>query len=179
MTVRAAKVRHSADNSLISLSEIFVMNRLNLPKLSAILLVLAAPILSVMPARSQGPHFNHTTIFVVDLAKSADFYEHMLQLKKIAEPFHDGRHIWFRMGDHAQLHVVSGAKEDTPHDINIHLAFSVPSMEAFLKHLDQEKIKYGNWAGDSKSPQVRPDKVMQVYLQDPDGYWIEINDDRF
>jgi len=37
-------------------------------------------------------------------------------------------------------------------------------------------IWYGNWAG-KKEPQVRPDKVAQIYLQDPDGYWIEVNDD--
>ena len=30
-----------------------------------------------------------------------------------------------------------------------------------------------------KTPQVRPDKVQQIYLQDPDGYWIEVNDDKF
>jgi len=130
-------------------------------------------------AHSQGPHFSHQTIFVTDLNRSADFYEKVLQLKKIPEPFHDNKHVWFRISEHGQLHVVSGAKEDVAHDINIHLAFSVSSMDAFTKHLDQFKVKYGNWAGSSKEPQVRPDKVKQVYLQDPDGYWIEINDDKF
>jgi lactoylglutathione lyase len=77
------------------------------------------------------------------------------------------------------LHIVSGAKEDIPHDINIHLAFSVPSLEDFLKHLDQANVKYGNWAGNTKAPQVRPDGIKQVYLQDPDGFWIEVNDDKF
>lgn len=140
---------------------------------------LAACLLLVFAARSQGPHFSHQTIFVTDLNRSADFYEKVLQLKRSAEPFHDGKHVWFQISEHGQLHVVSGAKEDVAHDINIHLAFSVPSMEAFTKHLDQYKVKYGNWAGSSKEPQVRPDKVKQVYLQDPDGYWIEINDDKF
>jgi lactoylglutathione lyase len=140
---------------------------------------LAACLLLVFAAQSQGPHFSHQTIFVTDLNRSADFYEKVLQLKRISEPFHDGKHVWFRISEHGQLHVVSGAKEDVPHDINIHLAFSVPSMDAFTKHLDEYKVKYGNWAGSSKEPQVRPDKVKQVYLQDPDGYWIEINDDKF
>jgi len=136
-------------------------------------------LLMAFAARSQGPHFSHQTIFVTDLNRSADFYEKVLQLKRIPEPFHDGKHVWFRISEHGQLHVVSGAKEDVAHDINIHLAFSVPSMDVFTKHLDQQKVKYGNWAGSSKEPQVRPDKVKQVYLQDPDGYWIEINDDKF
>ena len=78
-----------------------------------------------------------------------------------------------------QLHVVSGAKEDISHDINIHLAFSVPVLVNFLNHLESMHVKYGNWAQNSKVPQIRPDEVAQVYLQDPDGYWIEVNDDKF
>ena len=141
--------------------------------------MLAFTLLLVAAAHAQGPHFSHQTIFVTDLNRAGDFYEKVLQLKKIQEPFHDNKHIWFRISEHGQLHVVSGAKEDIPHDINIHLAFSVPSMAAFTKHLDEAHVKYGNWAQTSAAPQLRPDKVQQIYLQDPDGYWIEINDDKF
>src|ERR1700694_5211364 len=107
----------------------------------------------------QRPAFNHLTIYVVDLQKSSDFYEKVMQLEKIPEPFHDNRHTWFKIGEHSPLHVVSGAKEIIPHDINIHLAFSVASLEIFMKHLDESQVKYGNWKGDSKEPQVRPDKI--------------------
>jgi lactoylglutathione lyase len=130
-------------------------------------------------ANAQSPHMNHTTIYVVDMNTSADFYEKAMMLQRIAEPFHDNRHIWERMGEHEQLHIVQGAKQVMPHDINIHLAFSVPSVENFAKHLDSLNIKYGNWAQSSKEPQVRPDGIKQIYLQDPDGYWIEVNDDKF
>jgi lactoylglutathione lyase len=136
-------------------------------------------LLLAFAARSQGTHFNHLALYVTDLNRSADFYEKVLQLKRIPEPFHDGKHVWLRVSEHGQLHIISGAKEDVAHDINVHLSFSVPSLEVFMKHLDQYKVKYGNWAGSSKEPQLRPDKVKQVYLQDPDGYWIEINDDKF
>ena len=125
------------------------------------------------------PHFNHLTVYVVDLKKSADFYEKVMQLEVIPEPFHDNKHVWFRMADHGQLHVVSGAKEMQAHDINVHLAFTVPDLKAFMTRLDGLNVKYGNWAGDSKQIQVRPDKIDQIYLQDPDGYWIEVNDDKF
>jgi len=134
---------------------------------------------SAQDARAQGPHFSHQTIFVTDLDRAANFYEKVMELKRISEPFHDGKHVWFRISEHGQLHVVSGAKEDVPHDISIHLAFSVPDMAAFTRHLDAMNVKYGNWAQNTKTPQVRPDKVLQIYLQDPDGYWIEVNDDKF
>lgn len=135
---------------------------------------------TILSAQSSAtPHFNHTTIFVVDLQKGADFYRNVMQLKEIPEPFHDNKHVWFKIGEHAELHVVQGAKEVIPHDINIHLAFSVPSVEAFAKHLDAANVKYGNWAQTSKEPQVRPDGVKQIYFQDPEGYWIEVDDDKF
>ncbi len=142
-------------------------------------LLLAALMVLNDRVEAQGPHFSHQTIFVTDLDRAANFYEKVMELKRIPEPFHDGKHVWFRISEHGQLHVVSGAKEDIPHDINIHLAFSVPSMAAFTKHLDEYNVKYGNWAQNDKTPQLRPDKVQQVYLQDPDGYWIEVNDDKF
>ena len=151
----------------------------NLTSWARSLLVLATPLLMALAASAQAPHFSHQTIYVTDLNRAADFYEKVMELKRISEPFHDGRHVWFRVSEHGQLHVVSGAKEDIPHDINIHLAFSVPDMEAFTRHLDALHVKYGNWAQNSKTPQLRPDKVKQVYLQDPDGYWIEVNDDKF
>ena len=143
------------------------------------LLMLCFALNSQAQTKQAKPHFNHTTIYVTDLARASNFYHEVMQLDTIPEPFHDHHHTWFNLRNHGELHVVSGAKTDIPHDINIHLAFSVPSVKDFMKHLDQYKIKYGNWAGDYKVIQPRPDKVNQIYFQDPDGYWIEVNDDRF
>ena len=142
-------------------------------------LLLCTAFATVSFAQSQTPHFNHTTIFVTDLQKVADFYRKAMMLQEIPEPFHDNKHVWFKIAEHSELHVVQGAKEVTPHDINIHLAFSVPSVEAFAKHLDSMNIKYGNWAQTTKEPQVRPDGIKQIYFQDPEGYWIEVDDDKF
>jgi len=130
-------------------------------------------------AASQSPVMDHITVFVVDLDKSTKFYQDAMQLQQIPEPFKDGKHNWFRIGPHSQLHVVGGAKSTVPHDVNIHLAFRVASLPDFMKHLDQLQVKYGNFKGDSKTSQMRPDGINQVYFQDPDGYWIEVNDDKF
>lgn len=127
----------------------------------------------------QTPTVNHITVYVVDLQKSSDFYKNVMLFKQIPEPFHDGKHVWLRIGPHTQLHVVQGAKAIVEHDINIHMAFTVPSLQKFTEHLDQLHIKYGNWKGDSKEPTLRPDGIKQVYMQDPDNNWIEINDDKF
>jgi lactoylglutathione lyase len=126
-----------------------------------------------------GPRANHVALYVKDLNKSEMFYRDVMQLKVIPEPFHDGKHVWFRTGEHSQLHIIQGAAAVTDHDINSHFAYAVPNIPGFAKHLDQMKIKYGNWKGDSQSPQIRPDGIKQIYLQDPDNYWIEVNDDKF
>ncbi len=125
------------------------------------------------------PKTNHNAIYVKDLKASEIFYKDVMQLEEIAEPFHDGKHVWFRTGEHSQLHIIQGAAVVAPHDINTHFAYSVPNLAVFTKHLDEMHVKYGNWKGDSKSPQIRPDGIKQVYLQDPDNFWIEVNDDKF
>ncbi len=124
------------------------------------------------------PSSDHLALYVKDLDKSAAFYKDVMQLTVISEPFHDGKHVWFRTGEHSRLHIIKGAAEVYPHDINTHIAYHVKDLAAFTKHLDEMHVKYGNWKGDSKAPQLRPDGVRQVYLQDPDNFWIEVNDDK-
>ena len=160
----------------------------NMPRMKTIRLVLCLVawfytaclgVSQSIPAK-KAAEFDHSTVYVRDLQKSADFYARALGLERIPEPFKDGLHVWFRIGSHDQLHVVSGATDTMPHDINVHLAFRVVSFNDFVSHLDQMSIKYRkSIRDDSKGTSVRPDGVHQLYFQDPDGYWIEINDDRF
>ena len=143
-----------------------------------------AGLLSLLAAAQSGnsvkPQFDHATVYVRDLQKSADFYEKIIGLERMPEPFHDGRHVWFKVGPHDQLHMVSGATAAVDHDINVHLAFRVASFSDFTANLDHMGIQYRkSIRGDGKIASIRPDGVHQVYFQDPDGYWIEVNDDRF
>ena len=135
--------------------------------------------LALQTKAQTSPHFNHLTVYVTDLARASEFYKKVMLLDTIPEPFHDHRHTWFRIAEHSQLHVVSGAREDIVHDVNIHMAFSVASLPDFIKHLESLDVKYGDFAGIGKKMAVRPDKIEQIYLQDPDGYWIEVDNDRF
>lgn len=120
---------------------------------------------------------NHIAIYVHELERSTDFYENVLMLKKIDEPFKDGRHTWFTLGSAGQLHLIQGAEANIKRDKNDHLCFSVKSVEDFIGNLEKHGIEYTNWPGTAKAPTVRVDGVKQIYFQDPDGHWIEINDD--
>lgn len=146
--------------------------------MNKVLSVFSLLMLLGMASHAQLPQLSHSTIYVTDLDRAVNFYKNVMELPIIPEPFHDGKHVWFKTGPHSQIHVVSGAKQDISHDVSIHTAFSVPSVEEFEKHLDLSGQRYGNWNITAKSIQLRPDGVKQIYLQDPDGYWIEINDDK-
>jgi lactoylglutathione lyase len=120
---------------------------------------------------------NHIAVHVVDLEKSTSFYENVLQLKKIPEPFHDGLHTWFSIGAAGQLHLIQGAETDITRNKNDHLCFSVKSVDNFVKKLTTQKIPYTNWMGETSKVTTRVDGIKQIYFLDPDGRWIEINDD--
>lgn len=120
---------------------------------------------------------NHIAIYVHELSKSTDFYENVLMLQRIDEPFKDGRHTWFTLGAAGHLHLIQGAEAHIKRDKNDHLCFSVANIEEFILNLDRLGVEYTNWPGTAKAPTVRVDGVKQVYFQDPDGHWIEINDD--
>ncbi len=123
------------------------------------------------------PVLNHIAVYVNDLQKSTDFYQEIVGLDSIAEPFKDGKHTWFTLGGLGQLHLISGAKSSMEQFKMRHLCFSVASIEEFIANLEKNKVEYTNWKGDSKLPTVRVDGVKQIYFQDPDGYWLEINND--
>lgn len=144
-------------------------------------LLIAAVCLSSCTAKkassqNTSPRLNHIAFYVADLKISTDFYMNVVGLDTIPEPFHDGRHTWFLIGPKSHLHVISGAKVSLPKEKNTHLCFTVPSVDAYIPRLSKNNIPYENWAGQKSAITNRVDGVKQIYFQDPDGYWIEIND---
>jgi lactoylglutathione lyase len=121
--------------------------------------------------------FNHIALYVADLKKSACFYRDVIQAEVMPDPFQDDRHVWFKIGEHNQLHLSAGSQ--SPDSGNMHFAFSVSSWDDFLTHLNRFGIRYEDGKGGNGKVRTRPDGVKQIYLQDPDGYWIEINEDRY
>jgi lactoylglutathione lyase len=140
------------------------------------LLIVLCSITKVSFSQKQHPVLNHIAIYVKDLKISTDFYTNIVQLDTIPEPFHDGRHTWFSVGDKSHLHLIQGAAAVTAHEKNSHLCFSVASVQIFIQLLEQNKIEYENWIGEKNAVTKRVDGVQQIYFKDPDGYWLEIND---
>ena len=125
---------------------------------------------------SQKATLNHTAIYVVDAQKSVVFYQQILGLDTIPEPFHDGKHAWFRTGPGLALHIIEGAPAKKEYYKNQHTCFSVGSVQNFITLLQKNNIIWEDRDGTKMAVTTRLDGVKQIWLQDPDGYWIEVND---
>ena len=118
--------------------------------------------------------FDHVALQAVDLEKSAQFYESVLGLKRIPDPFKDGKHIWLAMGPTQQLHL-DPVEKALPTADDSHMAVRVGSVEEMIRRLDAAKVKWEGFHGKAQ-PNLRPDGVHQIYFQDPSGNWVEVND---
>lgn len=121
--------------------------------------------------------YDHYTILVRDLDTSVAFYSKVLQLEETFDGTEQPHIRWFSLGDNYQLHIIQSidAAAIAKHK-GVHLALTTPNFDAFVKRLQDNKIPFENWPGEARKSNVRPDGVKQVYIQDPDGYWLEIND---
>jgi lactoylglutathione lyase len=141
------------------------------------LLLLLCCISQCLPAQTK-VRINHTAIYVTNLKASVDFYKEVIGLDTIPEPFHDGKHAWFDTGNQTALHIIAGAPSKRDYYKNQHTCFSVPDLAAFIKKLYQLTINFEDVDGNKGKFTTRKDGVHQVWLQDPDGYWVEVNDAR-
>ncbi len=117
--------------------------------------------------------FDHFAVLVNDLDTSATFYQDILLLPEIEDKTALDHIRWFSMGN-SELHVIQDKNKITHHQ-GVHFALEVNNLDAFREHLKAKNISYINWFGKPNITNSRPDGVRQIYLQDPDGYWIEIN----
>ncbi len=141
-----------------------------------VIILIAASYSTMAQSGKQSVRINHTAIFVKDLQTTKTFYEMIIGLDTIPEPFHDGKHAWYSVGPGVSLHVIQGATDKKEYYKNQHTCFSVSSVETFVSVLAKSNIVWEDVKGQQKAITTRIDGVKQIWLQDPDGYWLEIND---
>ncbi len=122
---------------------------------------------------------NHTAIYVINVKASAHFYQNIIGIDTVPEPFHDGKHAWFATGPGTMLHIIEGATAKKEYYKNQHTCFSVASLKTFTATLLKNNIPWEDRDGAKNAITTRVDGIKQLWLQDPDGYWIEINDAAF
>ena len=112
----------------------------------------------------------HNNINVYDLDKSIAFYREALGMEEVRRTVaEDGSFIIVFMGDGVSAHKLELTwlrDMDRPYDLGdneIHIAFAVDDYEAaHEKHKEMGCICYEN------------PKMGIYFINDPDGYWIEL-----
>jgi lactoylglutathione lyase len=119
--------------------------------------------------------FNHLALSVKDVNASAKFYTEVLNLEIIPLPPEAKNVKWISLGDGKELHLLSVLKDSIKTNKAIHLALSTADFDEFVQKLTTMNIEYSDFPGNLNKINVRPDEIKQVFFQDPDGYWIEVN----
>lgn len=137
-------------------------------------------LMSLMKVSSQDFNFkkDHDALMVKDLDKSAEFYIEVFGLKEIYNAGLSEKHRWFQFDDKVQLHIIERSEDFKPHK-GAHMALHTDDLEGFMEFLKSRKVHFENWPGEANTTNTRPDGIKQIYIEDPDGYWIEVNDNKF
>lgn len=117
--------------------------------------------------------YNHVGLYVKDLKESAKFYREIIGLKPVDVPNNlVAIRRWFQIAPNQQLHLLLGRNEPvTNNDKNGgHFSLTIQKnsadkIEAFLKEKNLPYVR-----------QKRFDGAFQIYVTDPDGYVIELNE---
>lgn len=119
--------------------------------------------------------FNHVALSVKDVDQSATFYKEVLQLQEITNKTKIEGIRWFSFGEGKELHLISILNEPVIINKAVHFALSTSNFDAFVRRLNTMNITYSDWSGTLNKITTRADGISQIYIQDPDGYWIEVN----
>lgn len=118
---------------------------------------------------------DHDALSVKDVNVSAQFYKDVLGLKEMEDAAKNPGIRWMVFRDGRQLHLIQAA-DNISTTKTVHFSLAVKPFDHFVAYLKANNIPYSDWVGNANTIAHRPDGIQQVYIQDPDGYWIEIND---
>ena len=117
---------------------------------------------------------DHLAYEVRDLNKVGDFFLNIFKFEEIEIDNPSLR--WFDIGDGFEIHL--GENKEANHEkikAN-HLAVTIDNLEIFMENLKSNDIYFESWDGKKLQYNIRPhDNAFQIYLTDPEGNWIEVN----
>ena len=120
--------------------------------------------------------YDHQALPVNNLKITGDFYRDILGFKDI--PTLVGTkdsHRWLANYEGKEIHLIFSNDEIQKTPKQIHMAFSPLDFEKFINHLKMNNVVFTNYKLKAGVVQVRNDGIKQLWIRDPQGYWIEIN----
>ncbi len=121
--------------------------------------------------------FNHIALSVKDVNVSIAFYQKVFQFEEIPNTASSSKTRWLAMGNGKQLHLIPRPDAEIKTNKAVHFALATANFDTFVNLLKELQIPYSDWRDTPKKDYIRKDGILQVYFQDPDGYWIEVNND--
>ena len=118
---------------------------------------------------------DHVALSVKNLDQVVAFYTQTLHLHEITNKTKRDGIRWVSLGDGKELHLVSILKEPVIINKAVHIAFKTTHFDNLVKMLENKNIPYSDWDGMRHKITIRADGIRQIYFQDPEGYWIEVN----
>jgi lactoylglutathione lyase len=120
---------------------------------------------------------HHISLYVRDVDASATFYATVHGLPEIPNGVGKSNIRWFTIDSVRTFHLIGGDSEtERSRPFSTHVALATRDFEAALARLEQRGVTNVSLTRPPKDITIRPDGVRQIYSQDLDGHWIEIND---
>lgn len=111
---------------------------------------------------------NHVAIEVADVERAVDFYSRVLRLESLPRPAFNFPGHWFRLGQTQELHIIGPRGEPThAGSRGNHFALMVDDIDAWEAQLTRTGAQF-------MPKKSRPDGAFQIFVQDPDGHFIEL-----
>lgn len=118
---------------------------------------------------------NHIALTVSDVGASASFYSHVLGLQQIERPNFDRHGAWFTLGN-VELHLIKGVPRVADGDdlIVSHIALESDDVDGIVQKLRNMQPQIDFQINVSVPTSNEKDIVDQIFLRDPDGYYVEV-----
>lgn len=139
------------------------------------MIIIALVLTYSISAQSFDFKYDHYSFIVKDLEKTGDFYKNILKLEEISHPSATSGFRWFKVNGNSQLHLIGKDSVAMEHSKSIHLCLATEKLDEIISYLKSKNISFSDWPGKANAVTLRADGVRQIYVQDPENNWVEIN----
>jgi len=121
---------------------------------------------------------DHIALLVRDLDESVRFLTETIGLTEMPNPMGGTAIRWIDIGDGRRFHVQAGDIARVHVEKQTHFALTAHDFDAVIARFRDTGVVFSDMKGTPGAINTRPDGMRAIFLQDPNGYWFEINDQK-